>query len=111
MSWNIVDRGDFILYSNKFINLKVKVYETLDKDKVYMNYKGYNITTAMFIWQFEEYLEFASIEDVSMEGEQFDEYFIINRKDRNRFLDEMYYFLMENKIESLATATYKGEWK
>ena len=69
MLWNSIDKQKFMLYINRDIDLKIKVYEKNDKDEVYMNYKGFNLTIPMLVWEFGEDLSLASIEDVSIEGE------------------------------------------
>ncbi len=110
MSWNIVDRGEFVLYINQVIDLKIKVYETKDKDEIYINYKGYNVIVTMLMWKFmEEYLEFTSIQDIKMEWSGLHEHFIINKRDRDEFLSQIFYFLMENKIGISQQQQYKYE--
>lgn len=112
MLWNIIDKQKFMLYKNKGIDLKVKVYEVNDKDEIYMNYKGYNLTIPMLVWEFGEDLDLASIEDVSIGGEStFDKYFIINKKDKDKFLEEMYFFLVDNNMDSVLQQRYLASWK
>ena len=112
MLWNSIDKQKFMLYINRDIDLKIKVYEKNDKDEVYMNYKGFNLTIPMLVWEFGEDLSLASIEDVSIEGEStFDKHFIINKNDKDKFLDEIYFFLVDNNMDSVLQEKYRVSWK
>lgn len=89
----VIEKKLFCLYINSDIDLKVKVYDVDDKAEVHMNYKGYNLAIPMLVWEFGSVLEFASINDVSIEGEPLNrKYFTINKNDKEKFLDEMYFF-------------------
>lgn len=112
MLWNVIDKQNFSLYINRDIDLKIKVYEGNDKDEIYMNYKGYNLTMPMLVWEFGEDLSLASIEDVHIGGESaFDNHFIINKKDKDKFLDEIYYFLIDNNMDSILQERYRVSWE
>lgn len=112
MLWNIIDKQNFTLYVNRDIDLKIKVYEVNDKNKIYMNYKGYNLTTPMLVWEFGEDLNLASIEEVSIAGKSaLDEHFIINKEDKDRFLDEIYFFLVDNNMDSVLQERYRVNWE
>ena len=111
MLWDICNKEDCILYINKDLDLKIKIYENNKKDEVYMNYKGFNLTIPMLVWEFGEDLSLASIDDVYIEGEtQFDKHFIINKKDRDNFLNEIYFFLVDNNMESVLHERYRANW-
>ena len=112
MLWNVIDKQSFILYINRDIDLKIKVYEVNDKDEIYMNYKGFNLTIPMLVWEFGEDLSLATIEDVHIEGESaFDQHFIINKKDRVKFLDEIYFFLVDNNMDCVLQEKYRVSWE
>lgn len=112
MLWNIIDKQRFILYINRDIDLKIKVYEINNKDEIYMNYKDFNLTTPMLVWEFGEDLSLASIENVRIEGESaFDKHFIINKKDKDKFLHEMYFFLVDNNMDSVLQERYRVSWE
>ena len=112
MLWDILDKKNYLLYINRDIDLKVKIYEKNEEDEIYMNYKGFNLTVPMFVWEFGEDLCLASIEGVSIEGAaQFDKHFIVSKKDRDRFLDEMYFFLMDNDMNSVLHERYRANWE
>lgn len=112
MLWNILDKKNYTLYINRDIDLKIKIYEVNEEDKVYINYKGFNLTIPMLVWEFGEDLGLASIKDVYIEGEtQFDKHFVINKKDRDKFLDEIYFFLIDNNMDSVLHERYRVSWE
>lgn len=111
MLWDIIDKENYTLYINKDIDLKIKVYEVDEEDKIYMNYKGFNLTIPMLVWEFGEDLELASIEEVSIDGVgQFDKHFVIKKKDRDKFLEEIYFFLVDNNMDSVLHERYRVNW-
>ncbi len=110
--WDILNKESYLIYINRDIDLKIKIYEISKKDEIYMNYKGFNLTIPMLVWEFGEDLSLASIEDVRIEGEdRFDKHFVINRKDRDRFLDEIYFFLVDNNMDSVLQEKYRVNWE
>ncbi len=110
--WDILNKESYLIYINRDIDLKIKIYEISNKDEIYMNYKGFNLTIPMLVWEFGEDLSLASIEDVRIEGEdRFDKHFVINRKDRDRFLDEIYFFLVDNNMDSVLQERYRVNWE
>ena len=105
--WDILNKESYLIYINRDIDLKIS-----KKDEIYMNYKGFNLTIPMLVWEFGEDLSLASIEDVRIEGEdRFDKHFVINRKDRDRFLDEIYFFLVDNNMDSVLQERYRVNWE
>ena len=112
MLWDIQNKEGCIIYINRDIDLKVKICEKNEKDEVYVNYKGFNLTIPMLVWEFGEDLSFASIEDVHIEGKnQFDQHFVIDKKDRDKFLDEIYFFLIDNNMDSVLRERYRVSWE
>ena len=110
--WDILNKESYLIYINRDIDLKIKIYEISKKDEIYMKYKGFNLTIPMLVWEFGEDLSLASIEDVRIEGEdRFDKHFVINRKDRDRFLDEIYFFLVDNNMDSVLQERYRVNWE
>lgn len=110
--WDILNKESYLIYINRDIDLKIKIYEISKKDEIYMNYKGFNLTIPMLVWEFGEDLSLASIEDVRIEGEdRFDKHFVINRKDRDQFLDEIYFFLVDNNMDSVLQERYRVNWE
>ena len=112
MLWDILDKENYILYINRDIDLKIKIYEVNEEDEIYMNYKGFNLTVPMLVWEFGEDLKLASIEDVRIEGEgRFDKHFVINKADKEKFLDEIYFFLVDNNMDSVLNERYRVSWE
>ena len=108
MLWDILDKENYILYINRDIDLKIKIYEVNEEDEIYMNYKGFNLTVPMLVWEFGEDLKLASIEGVRIEGEgRFDKHFVINKADKEKFLDEIYFFLVDNNMDSVLNERYR----
>ena len=111
MLWDIQDKKDYVLYINRDIDLKIKVLKVNNKAELHMNYKGFNLTIPMLVWEFGEDLKLASIENVSIEGEgEFNKYFVINEDDIDTFLDEVYFFLVENNMDSVLRERYLVNW-
>ena len=68
MLWDKLTEENYIIYVNRDIDLRIKVFELMENDEIYINYKGFNLTIPMLVWEFGEDLKLASIEDVRMEG-------------------------------------------
>lgn len=96
--WDILNKESYLIYINRDIDLKIKIYEISKRDEIYMNYKGFNLTIPMLVWEFGEDLSLASIEDVRIEGE-------------DRFLDEIYFFLVDNNMDSVLQERYRVNWE
>ena len=109
--WDIIKKQNYKLYKNKNIDLKIKVYEYEKTDKVYINYKGYNLTVPMVVWEFEAECLAWSIKNVKMEGDTpFNKHFVVGKKDYDVFLDLIYFFLVENDSDAMIQERYKAEW-
>lgn len=112
MIWDTIDKGNYIIYINRDIDLKIKIFEINEEDEIYINYKGFNLTIPMLVWEFGEDLKLVSIENVRIEGEgEFDKYFVINKEDKDKFLDEIYFFLVDNNMDSVLHERYRVNWK
>lgn len=112
MLWDIIDKGKFSVYINRDIDLKVKICEASNKIEVHMNYKGYNVTIPMLVWEFSEDLKFADISNVRMEGDDMNKkYFVIDKNDVDKFLNEVYFFLIDNNMDSVLRDEYRVEWE
>lgn len=111
MLWDKLTEENYIIYVNRDINLKIKVFELMENDEIYINYKGFNLTIPMLVWEFGEDLKLASIEDVRMEGnDRFDKHFVIKKEDKEKFLDEIYFFLVDNHMDSVLNEKYRANW-
>ena len=105
MLWDKLTEENYVVYINRDIDLKIKVFELMENDEIYIKYKGFNLTIPMLVW------EFASIEDVRMEGnDRFDKHFVIKKEDKEKFLDEIYFFLVDNHMDSVLNEKYRANW-
>jgi hypothetical protein len=115
MKWEKIEKkDDYILYITKVIDLKIRVYEMEDKNKVYINYKGYNVATAMLIWEFGEDLNLASLYDVKLEdgneGDR-DAYFAVSKENTDRLLEEIYFFLVDYNMDAVCNDGRRVNWE
>ena len=103
MLWDKLTEENYIIYVNRDIDLKIKVFELMENDEIYINYKGFNLTIPMLVWEFGE--------DVRMEGnDQLDKHFVIKKEDKEKFLDEIYFFLVDNNMDSVLNEKYRANW-
>ena len=81
--WDIVNEDGYEIYINNDIGLKVKIIEENEEDIFFINYKGYNVTVPMLIWEFEADLELSTIENIRVVGDPpFDMHFVVGKKDK-----------------------------
>ena len=109
----IKKENDYDLYTFEGIDLKIRVYSVENDCKVFINYKGYNISSTMMFWDFEnECLEYnLTFETAVTELKNANTlYFIVKKEILNPFIDEIYYFIMENIMDSLLTEEKKVDW-
>lgn len=111
MLWDIIEKEKYYIYINRDIDLKIKIFETNEEDQIYINYKGFNVTIPMLVWELGEDLNLASIENVRIEGEDcFDKHFVIKKEDKDNFLNEIYFFLVDNNMDSVLQERYRVNW-
>ena len=114
MLWDIFYKKDYVLYVTTVIDLKIRVYDTEEKNKVYINYKGYNVAFAMLIWEFGEDLNLASLYDVKLEkvneGER-NAYFTVSKNNTDRVLEEIYFFLVDYNMDSVCNDRCRLDWE
>ena len=111
MTWEIIYKESYVLYINRVIDLKVKIIFGNEEDAYYINYKGYNIAATMLIWEFGEDLDLASLYDVHfVEESPSNNHFILSKKDKDKFLEEVYFFLIDNNIDSVLKEKYRVDW-
>ena len=48
--WNIINQGDYNIFSNKKIALRIKVIKKEKCAEIYVDYKGYNTAFIMEVW-------------------------------------------------------------
>lgn len=111
--WNVVDEGGFKLFTNKKINLKIKVYEEGAKSKIYVNYKGYNIIFAMEVWGFGMECQEWDIHE-KMQGDPVknsaDMCFIVDSLCIGPFIDLIYFFIIENSADQMLREECQVNW-
>ena len=112
MLWDIVDKEKYYIYINRDIDLNRKIFEANEEDQIYINYKGFNVTIPMLVWELGEDLNLASIENVRIEGEDcFDKHFVIKKEDKDNFLNEIYFFVVDNNMDSVLQERYRVNWE
>ena len=98
--WEIKEYEDHTNYKNTIIDLAADIYK-LDNNKreVRINYMGYNMAITMMIWEFWRDLELADLGETEMIGDDpFKKSFVINEGEELAFLEEVYFFLVDNDI-------------
>ncbi len=99
--YTIIEKENFNIYVFDKIDMSMKIVDNGTAKKVYIDYKGYNPAFSMLIGGFEAECEMDSIEfDVDKENGNNTMYFIINSNDLDAFVNEIYFFIMENKVEN-----------
>lgn len=113
MLYTIKKENNYDLYTFEGIDLKIRVYSVENDCKVFINHKGYNISSTMMFWDFEnECLESnLTFETAVTELKNANTlYFIVKKEILNPFIDEIYYFIMENNMDFLLTEEKKVDW-
>ena len=102
--WKVIDKGGYELYTNEKIDLQLKVFDKQTYSEIYVNYKGYNITFAMEVWEFGSECQDWSI-DENMHGDAVkhpeEMYFTVKRKDERAFIDLIYFFINETDADGM----------
>ena len=60
MLWDKLTEENYIIYVNRDIDLKIKVFELMENDEIYINYKGLKLTIPILGGEFGEDLKLAS---------------------------------------------------
>ena len=102
--WKVIDNGEYELYINEKIDLQLKVVDKQTYSEIHVNYKGYNITFAMEVWEFGSECQDWSI-DENMHGDavkhQEEMYFTVKKKDERAFIDLIYFFINETDADGM----------
>nr|WP_297765157.1 hypothetical protein [uncultured Butyrivibrio sp.] len=106
MLWEIINNTDFVIYKNKSMDLRAKVIEDGDFAKVHIDYKGYNIAIPMMFWEFSDFVALHSI-DVNIEDKGKKAFFVVNKDKLNLFLDDIFFFLLDNNMDAVLREEYK----
>ncbi len=86
------------------INLKLKVIDDNQLERVYINYNGYNPLFTMLLGDFSAECELDSIQlDVKSEikGYTNSMYAVVPKENLDLFIKSIYFFIMENKPERM----------
>ena len=108
--WKVIDKGGYELYTNEKIDLQLKVFDKQTYSEIYVNYKGYNITCAMEVWEFGSECQEWNI-DEKMYGDAVkhpeEMYFTVEKKDERAFIDLIYFFINETDADGMIKDRYK----
>lgn len=109
--WDVVNEDGNDIYINKVIELKIKIVEDGEEDIFYINYKGYNVAFPMMMWEFNEDIELSPIDSFRLvRYSPDDELFAVAKKDKENLLEEIYFFLVDNNMDSCLRPNYKVNW-
>lgn len=104
---------NYMLYIFDKINLKIKVVNDNLLKKVYINYKGYNPLFTMLLGEFSAECELDSINcEFKSEADGYNNtfYSIVQKEDLELFVKNIYFFIMENKVERMLDSKDKVIW-
>jgi len=113
MLYTIKNEIDYDLYTFNDIDLKIRVYKFEKNCKLFVNYKSYNIASTMMFCDFERECSEDNITfetDVTELKNANKLYFIVQNEILETFISEIYYFIMENNMDSLLTEEKKVDW-
>ena len=111
MLWNIVNENGQELYINRDIDLKIKIAEENEEDVFFINYKGYNVASIMMLWEFYLDIDLSPIDSLRVIGDSsYNQQFVVAQKDKEYLLEEIYFFLIDNNLDSCLTPEYKVNW-
>ncbi len=102
-----------LIYIFDEINLKIKVSDYNLLKNVYINYKGYNPLFTMLLGDFSTECELDSINfefKREINGCNNTLYSIVQKKDLELFIKNIYFFIIENKVERMLEAKDKAIW-
>lgn len=112
--YRIVKKENYEIYIFDDINLKIKLVENNAFKKIYINYKGYNPLFTMLLGDFAADCEMDSIYfDVKSEisGKNNTLYSIVQEESVELFVKNVYFFIIENKLELMLEEGDKVIWK
>ncbi|WP_295090446.1 hypothetical protein [Ruminococcus sp.] len=113
MLYNIESRIDCDIYTFDSIDLKIKCVENKDDVCVHINYNGYNPLLSMLCGGFESECDIDSISfKVKKESTEKDNsmYAIVEKGGLIGFVNEVYFFVMENDLENKLKESDKSVW-
>lgn len=111
--YRIEKKENYMLYIFDEINLKIKVTNDNLLKKVYINYKGYNPLFTMLFGEFYAECELDSIHcefKSEIKGCNNTFYSVIQNEDLELFIENIYFFIMENEVERMLDSEDKVIW-
>ena len=108
--WNIINQGDYNIFSNKKIALRIKVIKKEKCAEIYVDYKGYNTAFIMEVWGLGDECKEWEINE-KMYGDPVKNptgiFFVVDLENVRAFIDLIYFFLIENNDEKMLKEEYK----
>jgi hypothetical protein len=111
--YRIEKEENYVIYVFDEINLKIKVVDDIPLKNVYINYKGYNPLFTMLLGEFSADCEMDDIDfDVKSEvsGKNNTLYSVVKKEVLEIFIKDIYFFIMENKVEHMLDEDDKIIW-
>lgn len=109
----IEEKENYTLYIFDDMNLKIKVVNDNLLKKVYINYKGYNPLFTMLLGEFSAECKMDSIHcefKSEINGCNNTFYSIVQKEDLELFVKNIYFFIIENKVERMLNSKDKIIW-
>ncbi|MFR5120270.1 MAG: hypothetical protein ACLTD2_09765 [Ruminococcus sp.] len=112
--YKIEKKENYEIYAFDEIDLRIKIVNNNLLKNVYINYKGYNPLFTMLLGEFSADCEIDSIHfDVKSENSRQNNTLLRNcrqRSFRELFIKDIYFFIIENKIEQKLNERDKSIW-
>lgn len=108
----VQDGYKIIVFNN--VPLQLKVLDKNDFCEIFLNYKGYNLASTMMFWEFDKDCSDANISfETAVEVPKNSDtmYFKIKKEDVEDFINEIYFFIMENDMDTVCTEEKKCKKK
>ena len=113
MMYNIEKKENYCIYMFNKIELKIKSVDNRDDAMVYVNYNGYNPLLVMLLGNFESECKMDSIDfTIKKENVENDNtmYAIVKKDDLIGFIKDIYFFIVENNLDSKLSIRDKNIW-
>lgn len=105
--WQVQKKDSIEIWISNVCTLKIEHYE--DNNRVYVDYKGYNVLIPMGMWGFEEEIQERNIQ-YKIEGEKGDFKslsYVIKKDDLKIFCDLIFFFLSEHNLDGVLDDMFK----
>ena len=111
--YKIEKKENYEIYAFDEIDLRIKIVDNNLLKNVYISYKGYNPLFTMLLGEFSADCEIDSIHfDVKSENSRQNNtlYAIVQKEVLELFIKDIYFFIIENKIEQKLNERDKSIW-